>query len=166
MPGRSDRGLPQIPGQPTPAGLLAEEMGAWTQNLAASGTANASASSDNGYRYLDADSGWELGVECGRTEVPDDSPLPTTVTAYNNNTYTELDVGQEGPGAEDAVRVDSTAAEAELHSNMDATTGLHLDQPILPGLLWQAKLEYIGNRVSLPSDSSLICGSSGHSGWI
>ena len=37
---------------------------------------------------LDADSGWELGVEWGRTEVPDDSPLPTTVTGYNNNTCT------------------------------------------------------------------------------
>ena len=50
-------------------------------------------------------------------------------------------LGQEGPGAEDAVCVDSTAAEVELHSKMDATTGLPLDQPILPGLLWQAKLE-------------------------
>ena len=40
------------PGQPTPAGLLVEEIGAWTQNLAASSTANASASSDNGYRNL------------------------------------------------------------------------------------------------------------------
>ena len=38
--------------QLTPAGLLAEEMGAWTQNLAAFSTANASASSDNGYRNL------------------------------------------------------------------------------------------------------------------
>ena len=45
-----------------------------------------------------------------------------------NNTCTELDVGQERPGAEDAVRVDSTAAEVELHSKMDATTGLPLDQ--------------------------------------
>ena len=80
-------------------------------------------------------------MEWGRTEVPDDSPLPTTVTGYDNHTRTELDVGQEGPGAEDAVRVDSTAAEAELHSKMDATTGLPVDQPILPGLLWQAELE-------------------------
>ena len=31
------------PGQPTSAGVLAEEMGAWTQNLAAFSTANASA---------------------------------------------------------------------------------------------------------------------------
>ena len=63
------------------------------------------------------------------------------MTGYNNNTCTELDVGQEGPGAEDAVRVESTAAEAELHSKMDATAGLPLDQPILPGLLRQAELE-------------------------
>ena len=51
------------PVQLTPAGLLAEEMGTWAQNLAAFNTANASASSGNGYRNLDADSGWELGVE-------------------------------------------------------------------------------------------------------
>ena len=70
------------PAQLTPAGLLAEEMGTWTQNLAAFNTANASASSDNGYRNLNADSGWELRVEWGKTEVPDDSPLPTTVTGY------------------------------------------------------------------------------------
>ena len=36
------------PRQPTPAGLLAEEMGAWTQNLEATSTTNASAQSDNG----------------------------------------------------------------------------------------------------------------------
>ena len=77
-------------------------------------------------------------MEWGRIEVPDD---PATVTGYNNNTCTELDVEQEGPGAEDAVRVDSTAAEVELHSKMDATTGLSQDQPILPDLLWQAEME-------------------------
>ena len=107
MRARSDRGLLHYSWTPTPAGLLAEEMGAWTQNLAALSTANASTSSDNGYRNVDADSGWELGVEWGRTEVPGDSPLPTTVTRYNNNTCTELDVGQEGPGAEDAGRTRS-----------------------------------------------------------
>ena len=70
-----------------------------------------------------------------------DSPLLTTVTGYNNNTHTELDVGQEGQGAEDAVCVDSTAAGVELHSKIDATTGLPLDQPILSSLLRQAELE-------------------------
>ena len=40
------------PGQPMPAGLLAEAMGAWTQSLAESSTANASASSDKEYRNL------------------------------------------------------------------------------------------------------------------
>ena len=43
----------------------------------------------------------------------DDSPLltTTTVTESNNSTCSELDVGQEGSGAEDAVCVDLTAAE-------------------------------------------------------